>query len=234
MPAILAATDVDVRFNERVILDHASLAIGDHDRLGMVGRNGSGKSTFLRILAGLQTVDAGEITRKRDLTVGYLPQEFSLDRSLTVEENIRSGARHVLDLIQQFESLSAESKRHAELEERIVALDGWGLDHRIDTAIAHLNCPEGSRLIDSLSGGEQRRVALCRAIISRPDLLILDEPTNHLDTESIEWVGEYLAEYPGAFLLVTHDRYFLTALPVALSSSPTARPILIPEITRII
>ena len=212
MATILAATDIDVRFNERVILDHATLAIDERDRVGMVGRNGSGKSTFLKILAGLHAADSGVVTRRRDLTVGYLPQQVALDPALTVAENIRSGAHYVLDLIHQFESLPAESKRHAELEERIHALDGWGLDHRLDTAMAHLNCPAGERRIDTLSGGEQRRVALCRAIIARPDLLILDEPTNHLDTESIEWVGEYLSNYPGSFLLVTHDRYFLDSI----------------------
>ena len=212
MSAILAATDIDVRINERVILDHASLALEERDRVGMVGRNGSGKSTLLKILTGLSAPDSGEVTKRRDLTIGYLPQQFSLDPSLNVAENIRSGARHVLDLIAQFESLPPESKRHAELETRILALDGWGLDHRIDTAIAHLNCPPGERRIETLSGGEQRRVALCRAIISRPDLLILDEPTNHLDTESIEWVGDFLENYPGAFLMVTHDRYFLDSI----------------------
>lgn len=212
MPAILAATDICLRINERVILDHATLTLEERDRVGMVGRNGSGKSTLLKILTGMTTPDSGEVTRRRDLTVGYLSQEFSLDPNLTVAENIRSGAKHVLDLIAQFESLPAESRRHAELEARIQAADGWGLDHRIETAIAHLNCPAGDRRVNTLSGGEQRRVALCRAIISQPDLLILDEPTNHLDTESIEWVGEYLENYPGSFLLVTHDRYFLDSI----------------------
>lgn len=212
MPSILTAIDVDVRYNERVILDHANLAIEENGRVGMVGRNGVGKSTFLKILAGLQSPDAGEITRRRDLTIGYLPQQFALDPALTVAENIRSGANHVLDLIAQFEALPPESNRHAQLEQRIQMLDGWGLDHRIETAIAHLNCPSGDRRIDTLSGGEARRVALCRAIISRPDLLILDEPTNHLDAESIEWVGDFLKEYPGTFLMVTHDRYFLDSI----------------------
>ncbi|MDB6112022.1 MAG: transporter, partial [Pedosphaera sp.] len=119
------------------------------------------------------------------------------------------GAQHVLDLIHEFETLPAHSKRHDQLEERIQVLDGWGLEHRIKTAMSHLNVPDGERRIDALSGGEKRRVAMCRAIISRPDLLILDEPTNHLDPESIEWVGDFLKEFPGAFLLVTHDRYFL-------------------------
>ncbi len=209
MSAILAASDIQVRFNDRLVLDRASLSIDERDRLGMVGRNGSGKSTFLKVLAGLLPADSGEIMRRRDAMVGYLPQEFSLDRGLTVAENIRAGAQYVLDLIREFESLSPTSGRHAELEHRIHTLDGWGLDYRIDTAMAHLNCPGADRRIDTLSGGEARRVALCRAIISRPDLLILDEPTNHLDTESIEWVGEYLENYPGAFLLVTHDRCFL-------------------------
>ena len=209
MSAILAATDIEVRFNDRVVLDRASLTIDERDRIGMVGRNGSGKSTFLRILAGLLPADGGDIMRRRDMVVGYLPQEFSLDRNLTVAENVRAGAKYVMDLIREFESLSPTSGKHAELEHRIQTLDGWGLDYRIDTAMAHLNCPPGDRRIDTLSGGEARRVALCRAIIARPDLLILDEPTNHLDTESIEWVGEYLENYPGAFLLVTHDRYFL-------------------------
>ncbi len=207
--AILTAADLEVRYNEQIVLNRASLAIGERDRIGMVGRNGTGKSTFLKIIAGEQEADAGLITRRRDLVVGYLPQEFKLDLQRTVEQNIRTGAQHVLDLIHEFESLPAESKKHAQLEERITALDGWSLDHRIHIAMAHLNCPAGDRDIRTLSGGEQRRVALCRAIISHPDLLILDEPTNHLDTESIEWVGEFLDSYPGAFLLVTHDRYFL-------------------------
>lgn len=209
MSTILTATDLIVRFNDRAILDGASLTIDEQDRIGLVGRNGSGKSTFARLLAGVGAPDEGEITRRRDLVIGYLPQEFALDRALTVEENIRTGACHVLALIQEFEGLPATSGRHTELEHRIQALDGWGLDHRLATVMAHLNCPAGARRIPDLSGGEQRRVALCRALIARPELLILDEPTNHLDTESIEWLAEFLEGYAGAFLLVTHDRYFL-------------------------
>ena len=209
MPAILTASDLEVRHNELVLLDRASLAIEEQDRVGMVGRNGSGKSTFLKIIAGELAPDAGNVTRRRDLIAAYLPQEFALDPSLTVAENIRAGAKHVLDLIHEFESLPATSKKHGELEEHIQRLDGWGLDHRIETAMSHLNCPDGARDIATLSGGEKRRVALCRAIIAQPDLLILDEPTNHLDAESIEWLGDFLKGYPGAFLMVTHDRYFL-------------------------
>ncbi|MGZ4964488.1 MAG: ATP-binding cassette domain-containing protein, partial [Limisphaerales bacterium] len=209
MSAILTATDLEVRHNELVVLDRASLAIEENGRVGMVGRNGCGKSTFLKIIAGQINPDAGEVVRRRDLVVGYLPQEFALDPNLTVEGNVRTGAKQVLDLIHEFESLPADSKKHAELEEHILRLDGWGIDRHIQTAMAHLSCPAADRQISTLSGGEKRRVALCRAIIAQPDLLILDEPTNHLDTESIEWLGEFLLNYRGAFLMVTHDRYVL-------------------------
>jgi ATP-binding cassette subfamily F protein uup len=207
--ALLAATDILVRYGDQVVLDNASLGISEGDRIGLVGRNGCGKTTFLKILAGLQMPDGGMITRRRDLVASYLPQDFTLDEAGNVRENIRAGAQAVLKLIAEFESLPADSKRHAELEGRILQLDGWTLDHRIATAMAHLNCPEGSRRIETLSGGEKRRVAVCRAIISRPDFLMLDEPTNHLDPEAIEWVAEFLENFGGAFLVVTHDRYFL-------------------------
>ena len=147
--------------------------------------------------------------RRRDLVTGYLPQEFALDPNLNVEQNVRVGAKEVLDLIHEFETLPADSKKHSEIEAHITRLDGWRIDNHVQTAMAHLFCPAGDRDISTLSGGEKRRVALCRAIIAQPDLLILDEPTNHLDTESIEWLGEFLQDYRGAFLMVTHDRYFL-------------------------
>jgi ABC transport system ATP-binding/permease protein len=208
-PALLAANDLVVAFNDRVILDHATLALHEGDRVGLVGRNGAGKSTFLKVLAGLRTPDAGEVAARRDLVVSYLSQEFSLDPAKDVLANIRDGAKHVLDLIAEFESLPGHSPRHAELEDRIAHLDGWNLDSRIATAMSHLNTPPGDRDIGTLSGGEKRRVAMCRAIVARPDLLILDEPTNHLDPESIEWVAEFLENFGGAFLVVTHDRWFL-------------------------
>jgi ATP-binding cassette subfamily F protein uup len=209
MSAILTAAELVVRYNERTILDSATLGIEDGDRIGLVGRNGCGKTTFLRILAGLQSPDSGEVTTQRDLGVSYLSQDFTLDASLDVRGNVRSGARRILDLIAEFETLPANSHRHEELETRIRVLEGWTLDQRIETAMSRLSCPAGERRIDSLSGGEQRRVALARTIVSRPDLLILDEPTNHLDPESIEWVADFLENFAGAFLVVTHDRYFL-------------------------
>src|SRR6185436_11238759 len=175
----------------------------------LVGRNGCGKTTFLRILAGLQSPDGGEVWRRRDLVASYLPQDFMLDASRSVAENIRDGAKPALDLIAEFESLPHDSKRHEELEHRIGALEGWTLDQRIETAMSHLNCPAADRRIETLSGGEKRRVAMCRALVSRPDCLILDEPTNHLDPESIDWVADFLDEFHGTFLVVTHDRYFL-------------------------
>jgi ATP-binding cassette subfamily F protein uup len=209
MSTLVIATDLEVHHNDYVVLDKATLDIGEHDRIGMVGRNGSGKSTFLKLLAGEISPDSGTVVRRRDLVIGYLPQDFTLDPNLNVEQNIRVGAKQVLALIDEFESLPSDSKKHEVLEHRIQALDGWNLDTHIATAMSHLNCPASDREIGELSGGEKRRVALCRAIISQPDLLILDEPTNHLDTESIEWLGDFLANYPGAFLMVTHDRYFL-------------------------
>jgi ATPase subunit of ABC transporter with duplicated ATPase domains len=133
------------------------------------------------------------------LVVSYLSQDFTLEAALDVRGNVRQGAWRTLDLIAEFESLPAESKRHEELEHRIQALDGWTLDQRVETAMSHLNCPPGERRIDSLSGGEQRRVALARAIVSQPELLILDEPTNHLDPESIEWVAGFLENFTAHF-----------------------------------
>src|SRR5580658_1741940 len=209
MSTIIAATEVVVRYGERTILDNITLGIQEGERIGLVGRNGCGKTTFVRILAGLQTPDSGEVTKQRDLAISYLPQDFMLDATKNVYENVRDGAQHVLDLIAEFEGLPHDSKRHEELEQRIQVLDGWTVDRRIEQAIAHLNCPPGERRIDSLSGGEKRRVAMCRAIVSRPDFLMLDEPTNHLDPESIEWVAEFLESFGGSFLVVTHDRYFL-------------------------
>jgi ATP-binding cassette subfamily F protein uup len=209
MPTIISASEITVRHGDRAILDTTTLGIQEGERLGLVGRNGAGKTTFLRILAGLQSPDIGEVARQRDLVVSYLPQDFMLDAEKNVLENIRDGAKHVLDLITEFESLPHDSKRHEELEHRIGTLEGWTLDTRIEIAMAHLNCPAADRDIETLSGGEKRRVAMCRAIVSSPDFLILDEPTNHLDPESIEWLAEFLEEFHGSFLVVTHDRYFL-------------------------
>jgi ATP-binding cassette subfamily F protein uup len=209
MPTIISASEVTVRYNEHAVLDEVTLGVQEGDRIGLVGRNGCGKTTFLKILAGLQAPDSGDISRQRNLVVSYLPQDFMLDAAKNVHENVRDGAQHVIHLIAEFESLPHESKRHEELEQRIQALEGWTLDRRIEIALEHLNCPAADRRVETLSGGEKRRVAMARAIVSRPDFLMLDEPTNHLDPESIEWVAEFLENFGGTFLVVTHDRYFL-------------------------
>jgi len=209
MSNLIAATDIVVRYNDRTVIDKATLGIQEGDRIGLVGRNGCGKTTFLKILAGIQHPDSGEINQRRDLVVSYLPQDFMLDETKNVYDNIRDGASHVLKLIAEFESLPHDSKRHDFLEARIHALDGWTVDRRIEIAMDHLNCPAADRAIATLSGGEKRRVAMCRAIVSQPDFLMLDEPTNHLDPESIEWVAEFLENFGGTFLVITHDRYFL-------------------------
>jgi len=133
--ALLSANNIRVRFNERVVLDDLCLTIEQGDRIGMVGRNGSGKSTLLKIIAGLQPPDSGDITKKRDLQIGYLPQDFSLDENLNVIENVRQGAAYITDLVREFESLPAESRRHHDLEQQIMAHDGWNLDTRIAIAM---------------------------------------------------------------------------------------------------
>jgi ATP-binding cassette subfamily F protein uup len=191
------------------VLDHASITILEGERVGLVGRNGSGKSTFLQIAAGAMRPDAGELKRRRDLVVGYMPQMFALDEAATVHANILAGAQRILDLIHEFESASPGSARSGILLGQIEHFDGWNLEHRIKSLITNLHAPDPERTVSTLSGGEKRRVALCRALLARPDFLILDEPTNHLDTSSIEWLEDFLARYNGTCLFVTHDRYFL-------------------------
>ena len=206
---IVSASELVVRYSNQVVLDRASLTIHEGERVGLVGRNGTGKSTFLRIVAGETEPDSGTVSRRRELVIGYLPQVFELQPEATVLDNIRAGGRQVLDLIERYENTPGDSPLSGKLLDRIEQLDGWNLDSRIDTLINHLHAPEPERVVGTLSGGERRRVALCRALVERPDFLILDEPTNHLDTESIEWLEAFLARYQGTCLFVTHDRYFL-------------------------
>ena len=211
-PVILAAQDLAVRYGPQVVLKNATLNVHQTDRIGLIGNNGSGKSTLLRIIAGDMQPDSGSISRRRDIITGYLPQNFQLDPEKTVYKNIVDGAHDVIDILREYESLPPTSEKRRVLEEQILHRDGWNLENRIETAMHSLNVPDKQRAIETLSGGEKRRVALCRAIISRPDFLILDEPTNHLDTQSIEWIEEYLENYSGACLFVTHDRYFLDSI----------------------
>ena len=204
-----AANELSVRYGVQTVLDHASLTILEGERIGLVGRNGSGKSTFLKIAAGALQPDSGEFSRRRDLVTGYMPQVFDLDEKASVHANILSGSRHVLNLIAEYERVPAESPLSAKLLDQINHADGWNLEHRIRSLITNLHAPEPDRVVGTLSGGEKRRVALCRALLGQPEFLILDEPTNHLDTNSIEWLEDFLARYNGTCLFVTHDRYFL-------------------------
>jgi ATP-binding cassette subfamily F protein uup len=207
--AIASASELVVRFGNQVVLDRATATILEGERVGLVGRNGSGKSTFLQIAAGVMKPDAGEFNERRDLVVGYMPQMFELEEAATVHANILAGAQRILDLIAEYEAAPAESRRSGILLDQISHFDGWNLEHRTSSLITNLHAPDPDRLVSSLSGGEKRRVALCRALLARPDFLILDEPTNHLDTGSIEWLEDFLARYSGTCLFVTHDRYFL-------------------------
>lgn len=208
-PVILTAMELQVRFGEQVILDKASLSVHEGDRIGLVGRNGAGKSTFLKVISGILSADSGEVAKKKNLVIGMLSQEFTLDKTKNVHENILDGASKIVNLIKEYEELPHDSTKRHLLEEHILRLEGWDLERKIDLLIKSLNAPSAEREIATLSGGEKRRVALCRALISQPDLLILDEPTNHLDTDSIEWIENFLVNYKGTCIFVTHDRYFL-------------------------
>src|SRR5256714_2232346 len=206
---IASANNLSVKYGAQVVLDGATIAFREGEHIGLVGRNGSGKSTFLQIAAGMAQADSGEFTRRRDLITGYMPQLSGLDEAVTVHANILSGAQRILDLIAEYERVPGDSPVSATLLDQIIRADGWNLEHRIKSLITNLHAPESDRVVGSLSGGEKRRVALCRALLARPDFLILDEPTNHLDTGSIEWLEGFLARYSGTCLFVTHDRYFL-------------------------
>ena len=206
---ILTAKELEVHFGEQVILDKASLSVHEGDRIGLVGRNGAGKSTFLKIISEVIPPDAGEVAKKKDLVIGFLSQEFTLDETKTVYDNILAGAESIIKLVEQYEQLPFDSLKRHILEEKILQIDGWNLERKIYLMMKTLHAPDPQSTITTLSGGEKRRVALCRTLISEPELLILDEPTNHLDTDSIEWIENFLAAYKGTCIFVTHDRYFL-------------------------
>ncbi len=218
-PAVLSVKDLTLSFGRHNVLDGATMAVGEGEKVGFVGRNGSGKSSLLRILAGVEKPDNGIISRRQQLITGYLPQEFALDDSLDVEANVLAGAQHVLDLIAAYENGTPGAVGYSESDilARIDHLGGWDLDSRVRTALTELDCPPADKPCDKLSGGEKRRVALARALISRPDLLLLDEPTNHLDSESIRWLEEYLTNATHACLFVTHDRYFLDRIATRIA-----------------
>ncbi|WP_299327887.1 energy-dependent translational throttle protein EttA [Parasphingopyxis sp.] len=204
------------------ILDQVHLQFYPDAKIGIVGPNGSGKSTLMKIMAGIDTDFTGEAWPGEGIRVGYLAQEPELDPDKTVKENVMDGVRPVADLVDRFNEISgmmadppedadfdALMAEMGELQEKIDAVDGWTLDNQLEIAMDALRCPPGDASVENLSGGERRRVALCRLLLDKPDILLLDEPTNHLDAESVAWLEKHLVDYPGNVILVTHDRYFL-------------------------
>ncbi len=211
-PVIFSAENLNMAYGDQVLLNNASLTVHMGERVGLVGRNGCGKSTFLRIVSETESQDSGGVMRKRDLVTGFLSQEFTLDETKNVYENILDGARHILKMVEEYESLPYDSPKHHDLERKINEIDAWNIDYKVKSVMDGVKTPAADREVKDLSGGEKRRVALAKAIVGSPNLLILDEPTNHLDTESIEWLEKFMAGYKGACIFVTHDRYFLDRL----------------------
>jgi len=206
---ILTAQDLNVHYGEQIILNNASLSVHVGDRIGLVGKNGAGKSTFLKIISGILEPDSGEVAKQKNLVSGFLSQEFTLDEDKTVYENIYSGASSIIKMIDEYENLPIDSTKREELENKLNHLDGWNIENRITYIIQSLHAPGADLIVSNLSGGEKRRVALARSLVAQPSLLILDEPTNHLDTNSIEWIEKFLSTSKGTCIFVTHDRYFL-------------------------
>ena len=194
-------------------------------KIGIIGLNGSGKSTLLKIIAGVEKSYQGEVVFSPGYSVGYLEQEPKLDPEKTVKEIVQEGVQPILDLLAEYEKVNesfgdpdvledpdkmeALIARQAELQDHIDASDAWNIDNKLERAMDALRCPPEDQLVKFLSGGERRRVALCRLLLQQPDILLLDEPTNHLDAESIDWLEQHLQQYPGTVIAITHDRYFL-------------------------
>jgi ATP-binding cassette ChvD family protein len=204
------------------VLNNIHLQFLPGTKIAIIGVNGAGKSTLMKIMAGMDKEYSGEAWAAEGVRVGYLAQEPHLDPSKTVKENVMDGVRDVADMIERFNAISAEMGdpkddtdfdallvEMGELQEKIDAVDGWTLDNQLEIAMDALRCPPGDSDVVSLSGGEKRRVALCRLLLEKPEILLLDEPTNHLDAESVAWLEKHLVDYRGNVILVTHDRYFL-------------------------
>ena len=207
---------------QKQILKNIYLSFFYGAKIGVLGLNGAGKSTLLKIIAGLDKAYQGEVVFSPGYSVGYLPQEPQLDDQLTVKEEVMKGVQEVVDILKEYEEVNMKFmepmsddemnkliERQGELTELIDQHDAWELDSKLERAMDALRCPEGDTPIQNLSGGERRRVALCRLLLSEPDILLLDEPTNHLDAESVQWLEMHLQQYKGTVIAVTHDRYFL-------------------------
>ncbi len=214
-----------IKQTNKTILKDIYLSFFYGAKIGIIGLNGAGKSTLMKIIAGLDNDYQGEVVFSPGYSVGYLPQEPQLDDKKTVREIVQEGVQHIVDALAEYEEINQkfglpeyyedEDKmnqlfvRQGELQDIIDATDAWNLDSRLERAMAALRCPEPDRTAEHLSGGERRRVALCRLLLQKPDVLLLDEPTNHLDAESIDWLEQHLNQYEGTVIAVTHDRYFL-------------------------
>ena len=211
--------------NQKQILKNIYLSFFYGAKIGIIGLNGAGKSTLMKIISGLVEPTQGEVVWSPGYSVGYLPQDPPLDETKTVKENVMEGVQHIYDALKEYDDINVKfgleeyysdadkmdklMQRQAELQDIIDATDAWNIDSRLERAMDALRCPKGDLPVTNLSGGERRRVALCRLLLQKPDVLLLDEPTNHLDAESIDWLEQHLQQYEGTVIAVTHDRYFL-------------------------
>ena len=214
-----------IQQNQKQVLKNIYLSFFYGAKIGIIGLNGAGKSTLMKIIAGLDTQYQGQVVFSPGYSVGYLPQDPYLDPTKTVREIVQEGVQHIVDALSEYEDINQKFAlpeyyedadkmdqlfaRQAELQNIIDSTDAWNLDNQLERAMDALRCPEGDQLTEHLSGGERRRVALCRLLLQKPDVLLLDEPTNHLDAESIDWLEQHLQQYEGTVIAVTHDRYFL-------------------------
>ena len=214
-----------IQQNQKQVLKNIYLSFFYGAKIGIIGLNGAGKSTLMKIIAGLDQQYQGNVVWSPGYSVGYLPQEPPLNEEKTVKENVMEGVQHVYDALAEYDEINVKfglpeyyedpdkmdklMQRQAELQDIIDSTDAWNMDSKLDRAMAALNCPPGDWSVKNLSGGERRRVALCRLLLQKPDVLLLDEPTNHLDAESIDWLEQHLQQYEGTVIAVTHDRYFL-------------------------
>ena len=210
---------------QKQVLKNIYLSFFYGAKIGIIGLNGSGKSTLLKIIAGVEKEYQGEVVFSPGYSVGYLEQEPKLEPGKTVKEVVQEGVQNIVDTLKEYEEVNekfgdpeiledpdkmdALINRQAELQDKIDATDAWNLDSRLERAMDALRCPPEDQVVDTLSGGERRRVALCRLLLQQPDILLLDEPTNHLDAESIDWLEQHLQQYTGTVICITHDRYFL-------------------------
>lgn len=218
---IFSMVGVSKTFNQqKKVLNNIYLSFFYGAKIGIIGLNGSGKSTLLKIIAGLVKSYQGEVVFSPGYSVGYLEQEPKLDPEKTVKEVVQEGVQPIMDLLAEFDNVNAQFAepdadfdkllaRQGELQDLLDHADAWNIDNRLERAMDALRCPDEDALIKNLSGGERRRVALCRLLLQKPDILLLDEPTNHLDAESVEWLEQHLHQYDGTVIAVTHDRYFL-------------------------